>query len=759
MTNNPEKQNSIKKALEQTVSSEQFNSDAIKSLAETLDDQDWFQQQQSETIESILLGTLAETTDSESYEGGLSDDSRLSDRTFSYQEEALNTSNVTSRYQIKSILVTGATSQVFLIRDNTFDRDIAAKFLHPRFVEKNKKIKQFLKEARITAKLNHPNILPVHDIDYTEGSLIYFTMAKADGQSLAIAIEKEAKGYDDSGIHDFNQRTRIIQQVLQALSYAHSHDIIHKDIKPSNIMLGPHGEVLVVDWGTASFGQEENRQHLVGTPAYMSPEQARREKADHLSDIYCIGTTFFHLLTLEFPCFHIDLDKFWDMKKKGEHTKIPSQTIKKIPPQLYNIALKAMAADPKDRYQSADEMLQDLADYQHGKSVNAYRENFSELVTRLYKHNTAIFYVLCSCLMVIIVFSIWLYQEQNREYGPWQQTHLHTWSNADLTDLNTDWELGTITELQEPSFLPDRNQSYREPITVVDDAIYLAPKQTSLVDPLHFRHRRLIPGNFQINWQHSITDPQDGISLFFLGNQLNESYRLTIKGRQLTLFKRNIPFDHYTMNFKLLPNNIYPITLEVVRTQISILINNQLIYSVSDPEILTGAKYQRFGFIIDQDSNARISHLNVQRQESPKTSLPINTANKFFANELYDNALLQYRSIQTNYTHSDMVSAALYMEGRCLSQNQQPRMAEHAFGKFLNKYNDSDLFPFAAAEYIISLAQQEKWNDCIRQFKLYRKHFKLNNIRVKLQRALTSEFAKAPQDHHNTVKALLNWAQ
>ena len=759
MTNESKKGASIKKALEQTVPSEQFTKDAMEALAETLDDKEFFQQQQAETIESILLGTLAETTDADSYGDDIHNGPALSDRTFSHAEEALNSSNVNSRYQIKSILGTGATSQVFLIHDNTFDRDIAAKFLHPNLLEKQNKIQQFLKEARITAKLNHPNILPVHDIDYTEGSLIYFTMAKAEGQSLAAAIEKEARQQHNSGIEDYNKRTRIIQQVLHALSYAHAHDIVHKDIKPSNIMLGPHGEVLVVDWGTASFASEGHRKHLVGTPAYMSPEQARREKADHLSDIYCIGATFFHLLTLDFPCFHIDLDKFWDMKKKGEYTRPSAQTRKRIPPQLYNIALKAMAANPEDRYQSADEMLNDLADYQHGKSINAYRENLSELISRLYKHNTLAFYVLLLCFMTVFGFGIWLYKERMREYGPWQTVPLQAWSQAELSDLNADWELIDTGVAHANVSLMEQNTLLGQPIKLIDHAVYLKHTQQTTDTDIILRYRQLLPGNIRLQWDHSITDPEHGIDLFFAGNQPSKAYRLKLNGSLLQLFKNNELFDQRNMAIKLLPNNIYRFKIQIDRTLISIHVNDKLVFETNDPEILYGAKHQRLGFVLGELCDARLAKINIQRQQSPQTTYPIETANNFYTNQLFDNALLQYRSIQSNYLHSSMAVDALYMEARCLSQLGQTRLAEHTYKKFLKNHPSSKLLAHAATELTLCTAMQAKWDDCAKLLKHHHADITQSSLQIKLENQLDALLSNANQQQQAQIRPLLHWTQ
>ena len=281
------------------------------------------------------------------------------------------------RYAEFALLGTGGEGAVYSALDRTFDREIAIKVSRTATMEDAGKMARFIQEARVTASLEHPNILPIHDIDITSDGRTYFTMRKSDGDSLQAVLEAAMKDPQNPPdiIATYESRVSIIDQVSNAVSYAHAQGIIHQDIKPANIMLGSHGEVVVVDWGTAL--NEDDRaeiaasakKRIMGTPVYMSPEQARRESVDERSDVYCLGATFYHLLTFTYPTWSENSQEFWEMKRAGDLSETPSLSAN-VPIHLLSIALKALAPDPEDRYTSVQEFQNALRLYRdHRESI------------------------------------------------------------------------------------------------------------------------------------------------------------------------------------------------------------------------------------------------------------------------------------------------------------------------------------------------------------------------------------------------------
>ena len=198
------------------------------------------------------------------------------------------------RYRTDAVAGVGATSQVLAVTDQVFDRQVAIKFLHEAKAEDPRRLSRFVYEAKMTAALEHPNIAPVYDLDFTDDGAAYFTMRLVQGRSLGELLRIPLDGAIPAVIAGVYERVGILLKVLDAVASAHARCIIHRDIKPDNTMVGEFGEVFLVDWGCAQTIETVHAapRRLVGTPNYMSPEQARGERVDLRSDIYCLGAAF-----------------------------------------------------------------------------------------------------------------------------------------------------------------------------------------------------------------------------------------------------------------------------------------------------------------------------------------------------------------------------------------------------------------------------------------------------------------------------------
>jgi serine/threonine protein kinase len=199
-----------------------------------------------------------------------------------------------SHYQILSQIGEGGMGVVYKAQDTKLNRPVALKFLSAQYVNEADKAR-FLREAQAAALLNHPNICPIFDIDEVDGQ-IFFAMAFLDGRTLSKVIAAERIELD--------RAIDITKQIAAGLEEAHEHGVVHRDIKANNIMVNDRGHATLLDFGVALVGDRSrltNKEHTIGTAAYMSPEQAQGKPVDHRTDVWSLGVVFFELLAGRLP--------------------------------------------------------------------------------------------------------------------------------------------------------------------------------------------------------------------------------------------------------------------------------------------------------------------------------------------------------------------------------------------------------------------------------------------------------------------------
>ncbi len=314
------------------------------------------------------------------------------------------------RYELSHQLGEGGVGEVIKARDNDIDRDVAIKRLRAEMQGSHTTLLRFAEEVRTVGRLEHPNIVPIHDVGVHPNGEYFFVMKYVQGETLEAIIEKLAAG--DPEYHrryPFERRVEIMMGILEAIAYAHAKKIIHRDIKPANVMVGPFGEVMVMDWGlarevskpetasgpsdTSPDGAGRNRKlfktqlgTLLGTPAYMSPEQARGEALDERSDIYSLSMMFYELLTLRHPFAEVQtLDQMLAAVQNQPITGavfVPAAPIQgSVPADLSWFVEKGLRKDKAERYQSVDDMILRLRNRAEGDIPIQCPVTFSMRVT------------------------------------------------------------------------------------------------------------------------------------------------------------------------------------------------------------------------------------------------------------------------------------------------------------------------------------------------------------------------------------------
>src|SRR5438445_3083358 len=255
-------------------------------------------------------------------------------------------------------------ADVYLAEDQELGRRGAIKILNGRHANDDQFIERFRREAKNAAALNHPNIVSIYDRGEAEDTY-YIAMEYLDGRTLKELIIGR-------GAAPINVAIEYARQILSALRFAHRHGIVHRDIKPHNVLVDGEGRVKVTDFGIARAGTSQMTEtgSIVGTAQYLSPEQARGGEVDPRSDLYSLGVVLYELLTGKTP-FDGATPAEIAMKHLSNAPKPPSKLRSDVPPELDKIVLRALAKDPKDRYQSADEMEADLERVARGARVAA----------------------------------------------------------------------------------------------------------------------------------------------------------------------------------------------------------------------------------------------------------------------------------------------------------------------------------------------------------------------------------------------------
>ncbi len=325
------------------------------------------------------------------------------------------------RYRRVVEIAEGGMGKVFLVHDGELGRNVVMKVLHENRRDADG-IRRFLDEARITARLEHPNIVPVYDQSVNAQGQPYFTMKMVRGVDLGEVIEARRKG---EVRYSLIRILQIFQSICDAVGYAHDQGVIHRDLKPENVMHGDYGEVFVMDWGLAKeigkaeepagsqapapllppsprAAQQTQAGVIVGTPAYMPPEQAMGDHAamSARSDIYSLGAILYEILTRQPPYQGPDPEDVLGQIKAGPCAP-PRAVDPEISPSLEAICLKAMERDPAHRYASASEISEDIQHFIEGQVVSAeHLTRWGAFLRRLRRRPRAMTAVALGALLV-----------------------------------------------------------------------------------------------------------------------------------------------------------------------------------------------------------------------------------------------------------------------------------------------------------------------------------------------------------------------
>jgi serine/threonine protein kinase len=278
-----------------------------------------------------------------------------------------------TKYEISHPLGSGGMGSVYAANDRQLDRQVALKVVGS-FAASGDLIDRLVQEARILARLEHPGIVPVHDVGVLPDGRAFYTMKLVRGQRLDRHVTPATP---------MNERLRIVEQLCDTISFAHAHGVVHRDLKPSNIMVGAFGEVLVMDWGIARVLDDRNENAVIGTPGFMAPEQARGESADQRVDVYALGAIL-----------RLLIERTTEAQMRRHEARA-----------LDAIVARATAVDLGSRYASVELLAADLSRFRGGQQVTALRESLADRVIRLTVNYRVPIALIAAYLLMRIAFA------------------------------------------------------------------------------------------------------------------------------------------------------------------------------------------------------------------------------------------------------------------------------------------------------------------------------------------------------------------
>ncbi len=552
--------------------------------------------------------------------------------------------SVQRRYELEGKLGEGTYSNVFSFRDGNCHREVAVKMLKPvQASTYPEEVNRFMREAGAVATLEHPFITPVYDVDVDQEGRVYMSMRKIEGYSLREYIQRGLEGKPCSRIPRLNELINVFIKACSAIAYAHSKGYIHQDLKPENIIVGKHGEVNVVDWAATA-----NLEEIALTPAYMSPQQARGEPITIADDIYCLGATLFHCLFLRVPADAETMEELWLKRRMGTIDAPTPEEEKNVPRGLLDICLALMTVEPADRYESLEDLIQDLRDFQQRQVQDAYCDSVWKYVSRMYRARRSVYHGLAALLFVVAMSGFGFHHALKKDSPSW---HVAAEERFDASWRGR-WQASPKqTRTENGKLILDGMAMYKEKLR--------NPVAVEFVGRVPDGEK---PGDLSVVWQSSLkAEPETETwlrpqYLLQVGAWDNSYSGITQKA-----VTKGTGRTHAYSNFKLGPTQEYRIRAEIDGEKMRLLVNGNLLCEAT---VLFPLREGYVG-LYGATGEKMFSDVRIYTKPVSRTLKSTAIGDAFFGRARYDEAMKQYEEVIRCNPGTGLAIEAQYKKGVC----------------------------------------------------------------------------------------------
>ncbi len=661
-----------------------------------------------------------------------------------------------SKYKFHRSIGRGGMKQIIEAIDTDTSRHIAVAELID--TSKQEMHARFIREAKITANLEHPNIVPIHDIGVNEDGVPYFTMKFLKGETLASILSKLKAG--DPEYVDKWTLTRLLmafRKICNATGFAHTKNVVHLDLTPENVQVGRFGEVLVLDWGLANILNDDGSVSddltsteydigdyrtdittltldgdIKGTPGYMAPEQAagKNNERDQRTDIYALGAILYAILTYEPPVRVSHVEKMLEDTIEGRINPIRKTLVRHhIPSSLVAVTLRAMRVDPSRRYQSVREMRSEIDSFISGFSTKAENASLLTETLLMIKRHRLVSIMAVIIFFMLIFFGSKLQEEKRLQRGGWKQVY-----REDYTSVNTDLSFLSFKDQFNYQIVPDWK---------ADSKGVYSPTGNSWM----WLENVNISGDVRVELKVKTEGPSDAIQIALnsLNNKVSrrwdkpQGYTFQFGGfnsTQNVLYKGNVILktDMTQASLPPLDDDQYH-TLAFTRegSELMFSVDDQEKIRVSDMFASTGKNYNRIG-VRSFSNKIKIASVSVKRLTLPEKASPLIAGDVLVENSHFKDAVDKYMTIAENFESSIVGEKALakaYITAATMMQGDQSDLLDEI--KF---FIDCNFPKFTYTEEILEVDALLAWKkvDYEKTFSTIDKLFKLNSNSMIMQK-------------------------
>jgi serine/threonine protein kinase/Leucine-rich repeat (LRR) protein len=602
-------------------------------------------------------------------------------------ESALNdlTCKPNDKYKFRRSIGQGGMKTVLSVRDKDTAREVAMAIMTNADERPVEDINRFVHEARITARLEHPNIVPIHDIGVDGSGTPYFTMKMLRGETLASILRKIEIG-DLAYVkkYDLLRLLQIFLRVCNAVAFAHSKGVIHLDLKPENVQVGDFGEVLVLDWGLAKIiGTPDDEEPLEGmklrrlkdmqelkkkspevtmdgitkgTPGYMAPEQAagKNRKKDERTDIYALGVMLYTILIRKNPFSDREVDDILNDTLDGNILPPREQSSATfIPSALEAVAMKAMSLNPKERYQNVRDIRSDIYAFMGGFATEAEKASFFKRALLLIKRHRLATTFLAIILFLMTTFGIYALYDLSRQKGDWVEIYSVDFAEPDF-DLN------------DFIFMDKLNRNTTKPWLIGPYGLEMRKGEWLWLDNIR------IPENIKVVLRVICNDNPNALEVC-VNSRIEKlkqwyfvptgySFQFGGHGGTRDLIFRNddasAPEVIYSVESKLKTGKIHEVVFSRKDRNLSMSIDGDDNIKATDFFPPLGSDLNRVGFRTYSDSMRLIS-ISVYRLTLPEKASPLIAGDVLVEKQHFEEAIDKYLTIAENYGENPVAEKAL----------------------------------------------------------------------------------------------------